>query len=98
MTTKLCNGQIFGGVTCPTTASATNTLTVFDHGTSSVLSATTPLTPPVLLNPGIIGTSSLVDLEGNGSGTVVMNGFDTNVFPMPEPGTVLFCSAPESSA
>ena len=49
------------------------------------------LCTPTLVSKGFMKPEDmcLVDLEGNGTGTVIMDGFDTNVFITPEPGTVL---------
>jgi hypothetical protein len=86
VTTKLCNGQFFGGATCPTFASPTNTLTVFSDGkpADAIPVATTPLSPPLVLPGGRIGTTSLVDLEANGT-TLQIEGFSTAVLTTPEP-------------
>jgi hypothetical protein len=96
VTTKLCNGQAFGGTTCPTTASPTNTLTVFSDGKpgDEIDNATTALVPAVPLPGTPIGTSSVIDLEGGnqpGSSSYIY-GFDTNVFT-PEPGTLVLLAA-----
>jgi hypothetical protein len=100
VTTKLCNGQAFGGATCPTFASPTNTLTVFSDGKPADLIATadTALVPPAcLMGPPVcaptvvIGTTSLVDLEANGASSQI-TGFDTSVFT-PEPGTLFLTAA-----
>ncbi len=89
VTTSLCAGQVFGGVTCPTVASATNTLTVFNNGipADAITTAVTYFTSPVL----VVGTRSLVDLEANGASSEI-TGFDTSVFT-PEPGTMLLMAA-----
>jgi hypothetical protein len=90
VTTKLCNGQAFGGVTCPTFASPTNTLKVFSDGipADAIPKATTILTPPMVLPGVVIGTTSLVDLEGNTTGSSKITGFNTSLLT-PEPGTLL---------
>jgi hypothetical protein len=93
VTTSLCNGQAFGGALCPTTAGATNTLTVFNDGhPGDAITTATTLLSPADVEPGTtIGTRSLVDLEANGASSTI-TGFDTSLLT-PEPGTFLLLAA-----
>lgn len=92
VTTDLCNGQAFGGVMCPTPGSPTNTVQVFSDGHlgDAVPFNSTVLTP-IDVNPGKIGTFSVVDLEANGAQSTI-TGFSTDIFA-PEPGTWLLMAA-----
>jgi hypothetical protein len=93
VTTRLCNGQAFGGVKCPTFNDATNTLIVFNDGqpVDSIPTASTVLSPPAFLPGTVIGTTNLIDLEAKGASATI-TGFDTNVVT-PEPSTVLLTAA-----
>ena len=81
VTSKLCAGQAFGGILCPTAASATNTLTVFSNGNIPPPSRTT--FAPVL----VVGSINVIDLQANGASSAI-RGFQQSVFT-PEPGTWL---------
>jgi hypothetical protein len=93
VTTRLCNGQAFGGVTCPTFASATNTMTVFSDGkpADAIPFASSLLVPARHIGPEVIGTTSLIDLEADGASATI-TGFDTAVFT-PEPGCALLLAS-----
>ena len=93
VTTDLCNGQIFGGALCPTTASPTNVLKVFSDGipADAIPLAYSPLVPQPDVNPGIIGVFNLLDLEANGQSSEITGFADDLVTP--EPATWLLVMA-----
>jgi hypothetical protein len=80
--TNLCAGSTFGA-SCPP---PTNSLFVFNNGSSSIPKATTTFAPSL-----IVDTQSFLNLDANGASSQI-TGFATSVLT-PEPATALLFSA-----